>query len=77
MYRSDYTNIQRAGPDANNTGGTGAAIFNAGAANIQGVELETTVRPTDRLELAMSYSYTDAYYNNFYPACSCGRLPRR
>jgi len=65
LYRSNYTNIQRAGPDANNTGGFGAAIFNAGSATIQGVELETIVRPTDRLELAMSYSYTDAYYDKF------------
>jgi len=66
LYRSNYTNIQRAGPDANNTGGTGAAVFNAGSATIQGVELETTVRPTDRLELAASYSYTDAYYDKFF-----------
>jgi iron complex outermembrane receptor protein len=65
VYRSNYTNIQRAGPDANNSGGVGAAIFNAGSATIQGVELETTLRPVDRLELALGYSYTDAYYKTF------------
>jgi iron complex outermembrane recepter protein len=64
-YRSNYTNIQRAAVDANSTGGVGAAIFNAGSATIQGVELEMSMRPTDSLELAASYSYTDAYYDKF------------
>jgi iron complex outermembrane recepter protein len=65
VYRSNYTNIQRAGPDANNSGGVGAAIFNAGSATIQGVELETTLRPIHGLEVALGYSYTDAYYGSF------------
>jgi iron complex outermembrane recepter protein len=53
VYRSNYTNIQRAGADANSSGGVGAALFNAGSATIQG------------LELALGYSYTDAYYKTF------------
>jgi iron complex outermembrane receptor protein len=76
-YRSDYTNIQRAGVDANTSGGVGAAIFNAGAATIEGFELEMTMRPVDRLELAVSYSYTDAYYKTFellVPAASAATV---
>jgi len=64
VYRSDYTNIQRQARCQRHRR-VRAAIFNAGSATIQGVELETTVRPTDRLDLAVSYSYTDAYYDKF------------
>jgi iron complex outermembrane recepter protein len=77
VYRSNYTNIQRAATDANTTGGVGAALFNAGAATIEGFELETTMRPLERLELAVSYSYTDAYYKTFellVPAASAATV---
>jgi iron complex outermembrane receptor protein len=77
VYRVDYTNIQRAGADANNTGGIGAAIFNSAAATIQGAELETTFLPTDKLELSLTYSYTDAVYNSFaqlIPAATVAKI---
>ena len=44
----------------------GAITYNAGTARVRGIELETIVRPLKGLELAGSYSYTDAKYKKYY-----------
>jgi len=77
VYRSDYTNMQRSGSDANDTQGIGAATFNTGSATIQGVELEATIRPTHRLDFGATYAYTDARYDTFLlpiPGAAAGQL---
>jgi iron complex outermembrane recepter protein len=62
----DYSHIQRASSDRNiGTGGNGAVTLSTASAVVRGVEVDAMIRPTDALELGLSYSYTDAYYKSF------------
>jgi len=64
-YYSDYSNIQRPAGDFNPaTNGNGARIL-AATARIQGIELETSIRPFRGLELGGNFSYTDPKYKRF------------
>lgn len=70
LYSTDYTNLQRASGDVYSPGNNqptrfGGAVFNAGSATIQGVELEGTIKPVHGLEVAASYSYTFAKYDTY------------
>ncbi len=68
-YYSDYKDIQKSGtttavlPNGQISGGS--AIVNAGAAHIQGVEVEATVNPFPNFSISGGYSYTDAKYDKF------------
>lgn len=66
-FKTDYKDIQIATGDFNPTTlGSGAAVFNAAAARIKGIELESTLRITNRFELAGGYSHLKANYSDFY-----------
>ncbi len=43
----------------------GSAIVNAGAAHIQGIEVEATINPFPNFSISGGYSYTDAKYDKF------------
>lgn len=76
-YYLDYEDLQRAAgdnypnvlPDGTCPNSTcldqGAIIFNAEGARIAGIEIETTIRPTDNLDLSLGYAYTDAKYTDY------------
>jgi iron complex outermembrane recepter protein len=65
-YHLDYKDIQRAGGDFNpTTGSVGVAVFNAGSARLDGVELEGALGPFHGFRLSGSYSYTDGKYREF------------
>jgi iron complex outermembrane receptor protein len=61
VYRSDYSNLQVQANRSNPV--TGVVQFvstNAGNSRAQGIELETTLRPSDGLSIQASISYTDS-----------------
>jgi iron complex outermembrane receptor protein len=69
IFHSDYEdlqlNIMSSIPD-----GGGVPIFenvvrNAAEANIDGVEVELTIFPSDQLRITAGYGYTDASYDDF------------
>ncbi|HBM84607.1 MAG TPA: hypothetical protein DD459_13140 [Halieaceae bacterium] len=43
----------------------GAITFNAEAARISGIEIESTIAPVENLEISLSYSYIDAEYQDY------------
>jgi iron complex outermembrane receptor protein len=63
-FRSDYSNLQvqtnRSDPV---TGVTNFVATNAGSSRSQGVEVETTVRPTRNFTINGSFTYTDSTVN--------------
>ena len=61
-YYADYTNMQV--QDYNQMTLT-TSTQNAASAKIPGVEVDSTLAPTNWLTLHASYAYTDAYYSNF------------
>lgn len=64
-YFSKYNNIQRPAGDFNTvTSAQGAQVLGA-SAHVQGLEVETSIRPFDLLELAATVSHTDADYKKF------------
>jgi outer membrane receptor protein involved in Fe transport len=69
IYHYDYTD-QQIGVQRNQAGAGGtivavAGIVNAAAVESQGGELEVVWFPLDQLELAFSYAYTDATFQNY------------
>jgi outer membrane receptor protein involved in Fe transport len=54
------------------TGLSGAAVVNAGAAEIPGLEIEATWAPTERLIFNLAYAYLDAEYTEFRIATDSG-----
>ncbi len=67
VFKTDYTDIQIAGPDFNPaTFASGAAVFNAASASIKGVEVEASLHLTRRFEISGSYSRIDAHYKSFF-----------
>lgn len=67
-YYSDYKDIQKVGTTTAIVNGQvtgGSAVVNAGAAHIQGIELEATINPVRNFTISGSYSYTDAKYDKF------------
>ncbi len=64
MYYSKYSDIQSNIIVLNNGAPVSTAI-NAGKATIKGIEIETTIVPTDWLRLGGYFSYTDPYYTEF------------
>jgi iron complex outermembrane receptor protein len=46
-------------------GQTTTLIGNAAKANVQGLEIQTTIIPLPGLDISLSYSYTDASYEKF------------
>lgn len=79
-YFSDYSNIQKAAGDFNLTSLASGARINAAKAHVQGVEVETTIRPIRQLELGGNFSYTNFRYTDYkiaangLPDCS-GTIP--
>jgi iron complex outermembrane receptor protein len=63
-FRSDYNQIQITVPLVVN-GIPSEATENAGAATIEGVELQGTIIPVKGVELTGYYSYNDAYYTRY------------
>jgi iron complex outermembrane receptor protein len=64
IYRADYTNLQvQANRSDPITGVVSFVPTNAGKSRSQGVELETTLRPSDKLSITASVSYTDSTIN--------------
>lgn len=64
VYYSDYKDMQRASAESYE-GAFGATTFNAGKAEIHGVELDFTVLATDRLRFSGNYSYTKGTFKLF------------
>jgi outer membrane receptor protein involved in Fe transport len=54
------------------TGLSGAAVVNAGGAEIPGLELEMMWAPTDRLFFDLAYTYLDAEYTDFVTSTDSG-----
>lgn len=80
-YYSKYRDFQRPGGDFNVVStASGAAIFSADA-TIQGLELETSIRPTDGIELGGTLSYSKGDYDSYdvpnlgQPNCGPGATP--
>lgn len=80
-YLSDYENIHRPTADFNPESGVAGAQILGAEAEIQGFELETSIRPLEGVHLGAMVSYTDADYKKFdftvpanrvslYPACN-------
>ncbi len=66
VFYTHYTDVQVAAGDYNaTTFASGAAVFNAAAANIRGVEAEGAVSPLKFLELSFNYSHLSGSYNQF------------
>ncbi|WP_150290018.1 TonB-dependent receptor [Sphingobium estronivorans] len=66
VFKTDYEDIQIATGDFNPvTFGSGAAVFNAAAARIKGVEIEGTLRLFHDFELSGSYSHLSSKYIGF------------
>lgn len=64
-FYTDYTNIQVNVSEATGVGAEiGVITRNAAAGKIKGVELETTIVPTDNLLIEGGFAYMDAYYTN-------------
>lgn len=55
----------------------GATIFNAGSGRIQGIEVETSIRPTRGLTLSANYAYMDGKYKDFTLNATADPLVRR
>ena len=70
-YYSNYDNIQRPGGDFNPANGAGGAAIFAAKATIQGIELESSIRPTAGVEIGGTFSYTKGSYKR-YNALSFG-----
>lgn len=72
-YHTDYKDMHKSvmetwtDPDAPTVSlpAIGAATLNVGESWIHGAEMELTVRPTDRLTITATYTYTDAEYEDF------------
>lgn len=72
LYYTDYTDVQRSAPDTfvdpdnpSPAPQIGQANFNAGKASVVGVELDLTVRFSERFTFVGSYGYTEAEYDEF------------
>jgi iron complex outermembrane receptor protein len=65
FYYTDYTDMQRAALDSLGGINFGGAVFTAGEAVIQGVEVEATLMPLDNLTLAATYAYTHGEYKDY------------
>lgn len=79
IYFSDYEDQQRVSPEIYN-GAVGLSTFNAGEAEIKGLEVDFVVLPTDRVRLMGNYSYADAEFKEFLvprqapvPQADCNR----
>lgn len=64
LFRSKYSNVQRQAVDTTTTNPF-TVVVNAAEATIQGVELEATFRPIDRITLSGFWGYTDASFDEF------------
>jgi len=65
VYHVDYKDIQRATGDYNPvTNAGGARTLNADA-RINGIEVESSIRPFTGLEIGGNFSYTDAKYKKY------------
>ena len=62
-YFTNYSNIQRPAGDFN-AGAIGAQVL-AAKAHIQGIEVETSIRPAKWLEIGAMVSHTDGDYTKF------------
>ena len=65
VFRNDYTDLQLSSFSADGGGGFIALFTNAGAATIQGAELELTARPVPELTLNATVGYLDARYDEY------------
>lgn len=59
-FRDKYKDIQRFASSAE-----GTFIRNAGGANIKGVEVQASFRPSDNLEFSFNYSHLYTYFTNY------------
>ncbi|WP_161956748.1 TonB-dependent receptor [Sphingosinithalassobacter portus] len=64
LFHSKYTNVQRQAVDTT-SGSPFTVVVNAAEATIQGVELEATFVPTDRVRISGFWGYTDASFDKF------------
>jgi len=63
-YHDDYSNIQRSVTELIN-GISAPVTENAATATIQGIEFQGSVVPVQGTEISLTYSLTDAKYDNF------------
>lgn len=60
LFYTDYTDLQ-----TRQVSGLSIITNNAGKATIKGYETALSLRPTDRIGLAVSYAYTDAKFDEY------------
>jgi iron complex outermembrane receptor protein len=65
VFKDLYKGIQRSTFLPNPAGGILTFQSNAAAATIKGVEVQVTARPTERLQLDVTYSYLDSKYGEY------------
>ncbi len=72
IYYTDYTDLQKAAPDAyvdpdnpSPVPQLGQGIFNVGKATVAGFEMDITAQLLEGLTLVATYGYTDAEYKEF------------
>ena len=78
LFFSKYKDILLSLLSCPQFGGPGPCALpqNAGDADVKGVELETTIRPTDALSIDASFSYLDFEYTRINPQAGGPTLPR-
>ena len=64
-YYQKYKEIQRQITLVNNTGALISNIANAASGTIKGGEIEVIWQPTRRVDVSLSYAYSDPKYNEF------------
>jgi iron complex outermembrane receptor protein len=68
LYYTDYTDMQRTAGNSYQQGASfafGSAVYNAGKAEIMGLETDFTIQPTPALTVSLNYSYTYAKYKQY------------
>jgi iron complex outermembrane receptor protein len=66
IFYTDYTDVQIAAGDYNlTTFASGAAVYNAAAAHIRGIEVEAAISPLRGLEISGNYSHLNGKFTQF------------
>lgn len=66
LFHYDYKGLQLSSI-SNACGGPCSITTNAGAAKIDGVEIEATIRPNENNRIDLGFNYLDAHYARFMP----------
>jgi iron complex outermembrane receptor protein len=73
VFLYDYQDIQLSSNRADSTGNLVLVTENGGTATIQGLELDLTIRPTERWDIVAGIGYLDAQYDDLNEGVSIGK----